>query len=134
MISISGCKINAHQEYLDNKLIVLPHTSNSNYILSNNNLYLTTDLYIVRCIDLIPKTWKQSFNVRFHNIKECENNSIKCDNEYYNYDLSPIQTKYDEIINNNNEIPPFRYGFMCKYNDKIGFCRIDYDCNFYFYS
>jgi hypothetical protein len=151
--TIPLCKIKTEFDTTERKIKLLHHDNNHNWLNTNNSLYVTTDAYIVRyklcdtsdipnkyykLDDIQPSKWKRCKSARFYPLMECENGIIKCGDEYFYGDLTPLKTsEYSArpvplIINCENYPTNHRYGFLCELEgcDKLVFCRILYDGKF----
>lgn len=116
-----------------NKLKIFKPKKPSNWIVTDDYIYITTDIWLGRFThELKPVNWKRGV-YRFATIQLCENSDIYVNNEYLNYDLSKSNKKSQIISTNENtydEIPKYKYGFYCLYDNIPYFCSLMNDGSF----
>ncbi len=108
-----------------------------NYVVTDKYLYVSTDIWLGRFThDLKNINWKRG-EYRFCNIELCQKDVLKVGEEYLYYDLSKcniamdIVDNYDNFYDIQDEPGMNRYGFYGIYDEKVEFCRLDNNGEFY---
>jgi len=126
---------------IDKVQILLPSNQPNTWLVKDDILYIINDVWLTS-IDLHtfkPIRWRRG-PFRFSKLTFWNNQlGIRADNNNYWLDLTPclsnslIDTTCDKISNNNiinYPEPPYRYGFVGKYNNQFVFARFLYDGKF----
>ncbi|XWV24835.1 putative ORFan [Tupanvirus deep ocean] len=108
----------------------------SNWLVTDKYIYVSTDIWL-GCFDLNLNNlcWKRGV-YRFCNIIPCNDGTILVGDQRYHYDLSKTSSKstpdtnYFQDSGMYKENDMYRYGFYCKQNDIIKFCRLHNNGNF----
>jgi len=104
--------------------------------ISDVNIYVMNDIYLYRFDANLKLLAQKRENCRFENLYLYENGTLSIGlQKYYHYDLTPIRPHKLKSVNNTTDQlyrthPLLKYGFYCWYQDKLWFCRVNYDATF----